>query len=175
MNGRIVKIAPTNIDTLSHIYGLTISHIEDEMKITLNTFLQCRDNVYMYIDRCYENMTYPIPDGIIACRRTTIEEIDVDSLEFYCVPNGVIYSIEIFDLIQCVGEYRKNIAKELLNAISIDKNDAFISIKFFDRYGNVLTDDIKEILKECGYSLFSYKNCIFTYVKPPIFLINKNN
>lgn len=174
MNGIMVKVSPTNIETLLHIRAVARDRSESHMPIRIDTFLECRDNVYMYIDKCYEDMEYPIPDGIIACRRTTMEEIDVESLRFYPLPYHIIYSIEVFDIIQCVNEDKKNIARELFNTIAVDKNDAFIVIKFFDRYGNVLTNDIKEILAECGYDFFSYKECVYTYVKRPIMLLSKN-
>ena len=174
MNGLMVKVNPTNIETLLHIRAVAKDRSESHMPIRIDTFLECRDNVYIYIDRCYEGMEYPIPDGIIACRRTTMEEIDVESLVFYPVPYHTIYSIEVFDIIQCVNENKKNIARELLKTIAVDKNDAFIVIKFFDRYNNVLTDDMKEVLAECEYKFFSYKECVYTYVKRPTMLLSKS-
>lgn len=174
MNGLMVKIPPTHIETLLHLRAIARDRSENPIPIRIDIFLECRDNVYMYIDKCYEGMEYPIPDGIIACRRTTMEEIDVESLEFYCVPYSILYSIEVFDIIQCVEEKRKYIAEQLLKTIAVDKNEAFIAVKFFDRYGKVLDDDMKKVLKKCGYELFSYKECIYTYIKRPTMLTNKS-
>lgn len=174
MNGLMVKINPTNIETLLHLRAIARDRSESPIPIRIDTFLECRDNVYMYIDKCYEGMNYPIPDGIIACRRTTMEEINVESLEFYCVPHFILYSIEVFDIIQCIGENRKYIAEQLLKSVAADKNDAFIVIKIFDRYGKTLDEDMKDVLKKCGYELFSYSGCLYTYVKCPTMLINKN-
>lgn len=174
MNGLMVKVSPTDINTLFHVRAIARDRSESRMPIRIDTFLECRDNVYMYIDKCYDGMEYPIPDGIIACRRTTIEEIDVTALKFYSVPHYILYSIEVFDIIQCTGEDKKYIARELLKTVAADKNDAFIAIKFFDRYGNILTDDIKDVLAECNYDFFSYKECMYTYVKHPTMLINKD-
>lgn len=174
MNGLTLKIDPTDIKTLLHIRAIAKDRSESHMPIRIDTFLECRDNVYMYIDRCYDGMEYPIPDGIIACRRTTMEEIEVESLKFYPTQYHILYSIEVFDIIQCIDENKKYIAKELLNTIAVDKNDAFIVIKFFDRYGNILTDTMKEVLAECGYYFFSYKECIYTYIKRPDTLLNKS-
>lgn len=170
----MVKVSPTNIETLLHLRAIARDRSESPIPIRIDTFLECRDNVYMYIDKCYEGMDYPIPDGIIACRRTTMEEIDVESLEFYSVPYFVLYSIEVFDIIQCTGKNRKYIAEQLLKTVAVDKNEAFIAIKFFDRYGKILDDDTKEVLNKCGYELFSYKGCIYTYIKRPTMLMNRS-
>ena len=174
MNGLMVKVNPTNIETLLHLRAIARDRSKSPIPIRIDIFLECRDNTYMYIDRCYEGMDCPIPDGIIACRRTTMEEINVESLEFYSVPNFVLYSIEVFDIIQCIGENRKYIAERLLKTVAVDKNDAFIAIKFFDRYGDTLDDDMKEVLKRCGYELFSYGGCLYTYIKRPTMLLNKS-
>lgn len=173
-NGLMIKIDPTHIETLLHLRAVARDRSESHMPIRIDTFLECRDNVYMYADKCYEDMMYPIPDGIIACRRTTMEEIGVESLEFYCVPNFVLYSIEVFDVIQCMGEDRKYIAEQLLKTVAVDKNEAFIAIKFFDRYGKILDDDLKDVLKRCDYEFYSYKECVYTYVKRPTMLLNKS-
>lgn len=174
MNGLMVKVNPTSIETLLHIRAIARDRSVSPIPIRIDTFLECRDNVYMYIDKCYEGMQYPIPDGIIACRRTTMEEIGVESLKFYSIPYHILYFIEVFDIIQCIDEDKKNIARELLKTIAVDKNNAFVFIKFFDRYGNVLTNDLKEVLAECEYEFFSYKDCIYTYVKSPTMFINRN-
>lgn len=174
MNGLMVKIKPTDVKTLFHVRAIARDRSESHMPIRIDTFLECRDNVYMYIDKCYDGMEYPIPDGIIACRRTTMEEIDVTALKFYTLPYHIVYSIEVFDIIQCIDENKKHIARELLNTIAVDKNNAFIAIKFFDRYGNILTDDIRDVLAECGYDFFSYKECVYTYIKSPTMFLGKS-
>lgn len=174
MNGLMIKVNPTNIELLLHIYAIAKDRSKSTIFPKVNTFLECRDSTYIYIDKCYKDMKYPIIDGIISCRRTTMEEIGVETLQFYPLPNHIVYSIEIFDIIQCINENKMSIAKELLNTIYIDKNDAFIVIKFFDRYGNVLTNDVKDILSEYGYDFFSYRECIYTYVKRPTMLLNRS-
>ena len=67
---------------------------------------------------------------------------------------SLIYSIEIFDLIQCVGEYRKNIAKELYRILrEFDDEDVeVICSESFDAEG-IGQAIMNRLLKAAGHHI----------------------
>lgn len=174
--GIIRKVHPTDIDLIEHLYGLITGLGKMEYKyLTFDKFMECRDSIYIYIDKCYEFSQYPKIDGFIACRRTNMEDIDIDKLLYYPQPHHILYSIEGFYIFQCnTNEKRHDVIKQLLNVIEIDKNDSFIAVKFFDEHGNPPDDDLLKELISHRYYFNKYNRGIHTFVKVPTTLINRS-
>ena len=82
--GIIRKVHPADINMIQYLYALLtdIERVENK-DLTFDKFMECRDSLYMYIDKCYEFSNYPKIDGFIACRRTDMSEINVDDLLFH--------------------------------------------------------------------------------------------
>lgn len=172
--GIIRKVHPTDINMIQYLYALITDLERTENKyLTFDKFMECRDSLYMYIDKCYEFSDYPKIDGFIACRRTNISEINIDDLLFHPQPYDILYSVEAFYVFKYnTEEKRHDIVKRLLDVVEIDKNDAFIAIKFFDDRGNPPCDTIlKELIKHKFY-LNKYDKGIHTFTKRPIVQTN---
>ena len=139
--------------------------------LTFETFLECRDSMYICIDKIDEFNKYPFINGIIACKRTTMDQINISSLLYYCQSNSILYSIEALYILNC-SEYEncKNIVKDLIETNSVDKNDAFIVMRLSD------TDYLTiNLLLQHNFYLESLYDNIYTFIKPPTYLINRDN
>lgn len=167
--GIIRKVHPTDINMIKYLYALITSlELTENKNLTFNKFMECRDGIYIYIDKCYEFSECPKIDGFIACRRTHMNEIEIDDLLFYPQPYQLMYSIEAFYIFKCnTEEKRHETIKKLLDIVEIDKNDAFISIKFFNNKGNLPDDTILMELDKHNFYMNKYDKGIYTYTKRP--------
>lgn len=174
--GIIRKVHPTDINLIQYLYALiTNLELKENENLTFDKFMECRDGIYIYIDKCYEFSEYPKIDGFIACRRTYMNELDIDTLLFHPQPYGIMYSIEAFYIFKCnTEEKRYETVKKLLDVIEIDKNDSFISLKFFDYRGNPPDDTILKELIHHGFYLNKYNKGIHTFTKCPTVQTNRS-
>lgn len=172
--GIIRKVHPMDTNMIQYLYAL-ITDLErvENKNLTFDKFMECRDGIYMYIDKCYAFSDYPKIDGFIACRRTNMDEVNINDLLFHPQPYDLLYSVEAFYIFKCnTEEKQKDTVKKLLDIIEIDKNDSFIAIKFFDEKGNAPEDFIlKELVKHKFY-LNKYDKGIHTFTKRPTVQIN---
>lgn len=162
----IKKLIPTNMDMLKHIHGIISGLNKKEYNdFTFDKLLECRDNIYMVFDR---PLDYGIPmfiAGIIACKRTTIDEARIPELLYYCQPYRNVYSIEFLHIFEYYEEsVHTAIVQLLLETCTQDKNDAFIAVKI---HRCNLKDYIKNELIRQGYNQEFYENDIYTFIKQP--------
>lgn len=167
------KVNPTDINLLKHIYGIIcgLNKVEYE-DLSFDTFLECRDSVFIYTDKCYEFVI----DGFIACRRVEDDLSLTEGVTLYRRPNTIIYIIEVLYAIECsdLNKYKK-IISDLIEAVMMDKNDAPV-ITYVSSNTKYISDiDLVSILEECGFRESSYYNKVFTFVRPPNTYINKSN
>ena len=167
--GIIHKVHPTDINKIKYLYALFNDFMLPKNKnFTFDTFMECRDGIYIYIDECCEFSPKPDIHGFIACRRTHMDDIKIDDLLFYPQPNEIIYSVEAFYIFKHdADEKRRDIVKELLNVIVVDKNDSFISVKLFDDIDGTHDNIVIDELINHGLYINKYDNGIHIFTKRP--------
>ena len=161
---------PANMKFLRYLYDVAIS--SGSTNISFDTFLECRDSIFMCIDdassyRCHE---LKIPDRIysfLGCRRINANEIDNAQLKFHCKPYNIVYCIDFIYLYDASNaDDCKNMCKMLLQINAVSKLDAFIMIKLNEEYKILLEDSLISM----GYYLSEVAdNGIYTFFKAPIF------
>ena len=110
--GIIRKVHPTDINMIRYLYSLITDLEHNENKdLTFDKFMECRDSIYIYIDKCCEFSNHPKIDGFIACRRTNMSEININDLLFHPQPYYILYSIEAFYIFKYNHKYSVNIYK----------------------------------------------------------------
>ena len=173
----IRKVHPTDINLLKHIYGMICSLGKIEYRdLSFDTFLECRDSVFIYIDKCYEFSEYPVIDGFIACRQVVDDLKLTEGITLYRRPNTVMYIIEAIHVIECssLKKYKK-IMSELIESAINNKNDAPV-ITYVSSNSKYISDtDLVSTLEKCGFIEGSCYNCVFTFVRPPKTCVNKSN
>lgn len=160
MNEIVIKVHPMDIELLKYVYAIGCNDLEIEFE----TFLKCRDSVFVIVNKDTSDLHNPIIDGIVACCRTTAEECDISTLDFYPIPYNVIYEIKICNIIQNSNSNFSDILSSILNTVSVDKNDAFIILRY---YQSEINDEIKCAFLKCGYKLYNQDNKCITFVKQP--------
>lgn len=173
--GIIRKVHPTDINLIQYLYALITSlELAENKNLNFDTFMECRDSMYIYIDECYEFSDYPKIDGFIACRRTYMNELDIDTLLFYPQPYEIMYSIEAFYIFKCnIEEKRHETINKLLDVIVIDKNDSFIALKYFDSKGIIDHILLEELIKH-NFHFNKYDKGIHTFTKHPTVQTNRS-
>jgi len=166
---KLYKVNPTNMHAIKNTYNI-ISAMDKYKNLSFDTFLECRDSIFMY---AYAPDCVPIIiNGIIACRRTTMDRTNVPELLFYCQPNKIMYSIECLYLFADVGLRRHEIARYLIEACIKDKNDAFISIKIHE---SDLNSDLNDELSSIGFYKEFFDDGIYTFIKRPTVQTDRGN
>ena len=170
----IRKVDPFNIHMLKHVYGIMSDYSEtNSKKLTWEKFLECRDSTYIYMDKCYDSQ-YPIIDCIMACRRTYMEDIDIEDLEYYCKPYHILYSIEgLYVSDHHNPDKISDIVYQMIDILCKDKNDAFICLKI-QGAENKCHRYISRLLSY-GFTYIDYSKNIWTFIKSPTVNANRNN
>lgn len=173
----IRKVHPTDINLLRHIYGIVsaLNRVEYE-DLSFDTLLQCRDSVFISIDRCYEFSDYPIIDGFITCRRIEDDLNLTEGITLYRRPNTIMYIIEALHVFKCndLKQYKK-IMTSLIETCMTDKNDATVIAYVSSNTKYISDKDLVSTLEECGFKESSCYNTVFTFIRPPKTYINKSN
>jgi hypothetical protein len=162
----IRKIDPADIDILKHIYGV-ISNTENTnfKELSWETFLECRGNIYIYVDGS-NGRGCEIINAVIACRRAHMEEIDVEELSFYCKPYHVIYSIECLYMTDSDEPNKiSDIVCQLVDAECKDKNDGFVCLRVYSAENK--SHRYVSRLLTYGFRFADYSKNVWTFLKSP--------
>lgn len=154
---RIIKINPADTCNLKHIKTNLMANCPRYGYMNLDTFLECRDNIYIlvpYEDGIESVYSYSGITAIVGCRRTNMEKLGVKALEYYSQSNKVIYSIEFLhcqyiDSDKDVSGINQCMIQILLDACLKDKNDSFIVYK--PDINTITNDEIIALIKSGFY------------------------
>lgn len=161
----IKKINPTDIELLKHIYGL-ISNTENSnfKNLSWETFLECRDNIYVYLNN---SNGFDSIDAVIACRRTTMDKIDLVELPYYCKPHYILYSIECMYISREDNvEKTSDVVCQLVEEECRDKADAFICLRVYSAE-NKCHRYVTNLLGK-GFRFANYDKNVWYFLKSPI-------
>lgn len=93
--------------------------------------------------------------GIIGIRRTTMENINVHKIEYYCQPNGVLYSLEFMHVFDTYSyDMQKAALTDMLCNAVADKNDGFVF--FVPKCPITSTGPIYHALEDNNFRLYPY-------------------
>lgn len=135
-----------------------------------DTLLECRDNIYMYVDdHSAINPTGYMPNKLYAailCRRINASEIEDEELKYHCQPYRIVYSVDCLYHHNPADTVEFNeLSRRLININGVTKNDSFILIRLPSEYADILNDTL--ISMGC-YLSNVVKDGIITFIKPPI-------
>ena len=161
-----IHVEPTDICIIKYLHGV-LSTINPNYNGTLEDFVKCRKSIYIANKMDYsDEMVY----GMIGVRKTTMEELGIDHLDYYCMPNHELYSIDFLysnlngEKFTILGEYidENKMLVRLINEALSDKNDGFAALKMYAPTGK--TPDIHDSLIEAGFKINSYNPDTETYI-----------
>ena len=118
---RVDKVNPTSEYEIRTVYIKLLSSCKDLEHLSFHDFLSCRNDIFCLVDRIYGNIT-----GILACRRSTMDELGIDKIDYHCQANDSVYKIEAF---HCSDNVSDEDLANFLNTALVDKNDGFIYYK----------------------------------------------
>lgn len=117
----VQKLHPQDNYTLKTNYTRMLSSCVDLADVCLNDFLKCCNSIFILVDKIYGNTL-----GIIAIRQASMNEIEAEGLNYYCLDNQILYKIEAF---HCDSYVSDEDCSKLINTAITDKNDGFIFYK----------------------------------------------
>lgn len=141
---KIFRANPKNEELLNKLFFMSLGddwENEFDIKEAKERFMRCKNDIFYSVDDIHcEHFDENDPDvevitGLIACRRCNaddIKEYRKEFANFYPTPNNVVYEIEDIMTIEYATKSTDHpstgaeIALELLNTNSADKNEAFI-------------------------------------------------
>ena len=144
---RIDRLDPVVIDTL---FDFLKADCPEYSYLDRETFNEC--DIFIYTG--YNNPVKNIK-GIIGIRRTTMENIKVHKLEYYCQPNGILYSLEFMHIFGIYPyDFRRTVLTKMVEAAIADKNDGFTF--FFPKCPIANTEPIYHALEDNNFKLYPY-------------------
>lgn len=164
----VKKIMPDDMESLCYEHSMLRTHCPTQ-DIDCKDFLKSRNCIITLRSLNNRNIY-----GIIGARLTTMEEVGIDKLDFYCKPDQEVYSIDFMHFstpgkFDVTGSYinANKIYIGLIRECLADKNDGFAVYKAYCPTGK--SPEIHDALIESGFKVESYdsKSETFTYVKPP--------
>ena len=117
----VQKVHPQDDYALRTNYTRMLSSCPDLADVCLNDFLKCCNSVFILVDKIYGNTL-----GIIAIRQASIGELETEGLNYYCLDNQILYTVEAF---HCDSNVSDEDCSKLINTAIADKNDGFIFYK----------------------------------------------
>lgn len=144
---RINRLDPVMMDTLFNFLKADCTEYRD---LDREVFNECD----IFVCTGYRDPIKNIK-GILGIRRTTMENIKVHKLEYYCQPNGVLYSLEFMHIFDMYPYDSKRAAlTDLVEAAVADKNDGFTF--FVPKCPITSTEPIYHALEDNNFKLYPY-------------------
>lgn len=170
---KIVKVEPYKKDSLCMIYEMIKASCEDYKFLERRQFDECINSIYI----CTEYDTFGFATniyGMVGVRETTMEDIGVEKLKYYCKKSHKIYSMEFLHYSyhgstpyppSYVSD--ESVYMKLLRESLADKNDGFVVFRPHCPTGR--TPEYHKYLIEFGFEIEDYNSLTeqYTYVKSP--------
>ena len=145
---RINRLDPVLMDTL---FNFLKSDCPKYMDLDREVFNEC--DIFIYTG-CFMDPIKNIK-GIIGIRRTTMENIKVPKLEYYCQPNGILYSLEFVHIFNMYpNDLQKTSLTKMIKAAIADKNDGFTF--FVPKCPITNKEPIYHALEDNNFKLYPY-------------------
>lgn len=197
---KIIRVSKDNKSLMKHLYGIysmdfifnqekfdikksdEVLHKDRVLLLNENEFMSCINDAFV----CKKYYPYA-PDqcdcipidalyGFTVCRRTTLDDINIDNqfVNIHPTPYNIVYEEFIYINDYIYNESTDDTAPyenltELLKASNLDKNEAVILLKFYNQGGFRLSRKLTKALFNAEFKLFKYdnENKVFTFIKYP--------
>lgn len=177
---RIVKVQPYDKRSLCMIFDMLKASCESHKFLQRKEFDECNNSIFVCAEFDIAGFATNIL-GMVGIRETTMEDIGVEKLKYYCKNNHKLYSMEFLHYsYHPVTPYPPShvsdvsIYKKLLGECLADKNDGFVVFRPHCPTGK--TPDNHNVLIDFGFEIEDYNSLTetYTYVKAPTVQSNPN-